>query len=83
MTRNLYAYVISPSRFARLMERPSNFTGEAIGQQRGDTFEVGVKADFLNRKLSWNLNCYDLARSNVDFNFNLQRPHAPGPRGTV
>jgi hypothetical protein len=49
-----------------------DFTGEPIGQQRGETFEIGIKSDFFNRRMSWNLNYYDLERSNVEFNVNLQ-----------
>jgi outer membrane receptor protein involved in Fe transport len=70
--RNVNAYVVLSESFRQANGAAVDFTGDPIGQQRGDTFEVGIKADFFNRKLSWNLNYYDLERSNVEFNMNLQ-----------
>ncbi|MFO1447317.1 MAG: TonB-dependent receptor [Opitutaceae bacterium] len=67
---NLYT-TISES-FRQANGAAVDFSGEPIGQQRGKTFEVGIKSDFFNKRMSLNLNYYDLERSNVEFNFNLQ-----------
>ncbi|MDO8539416.1 MAG: hypothetical protein Q7S40_03180 [Opitutaceae bacterium] len=72
VTPHLNAYVVLAESFRQANGAAVDFTGDAIGQQRGGTFEVGVKADFFNRKLSWNLNYYDLERSNVEMGLNLQ-----------
>ena len=66
-TVNLYASKATSFRGAN--GAAINFIGEPIGQQHGETFEVGIKSDFLNRKLVVNLNWYDLDRSNVQMQF--------------
>jgi iron complex outermembrane receptor protein len=43
----------------------SNLRGESFEPTKGTQYEVGVKADFLNGRLSANLAAYNLTRTNV------------------
>jgi outer membrane receptor protein involved in Fe transport len=68
----LNVYTTLSESFRQANGAAVDFAGEPIGQQRGETFEIGIKSDFFNKRMSWNLNYYDLERSNVEFNVNLQ-----------
>ena len=69
LTNNVNLYVSQASSFRAANGAALNFIGEPIGQQHGETYEVGIKSDFFNHKLVVNLNWYDLNRSNVQMQF--------------
>lgn len=48
-----------------------NLINGSIPPEVGKTYEIGIKSEFLNRKLVWNLTAYDLARQNVPFSYTL------------
>jgi outer membrane receptor protein involved in Fe transport len=48
-----------------------NLINGSIPPEVGKTYELGVKSDFFNRKLVWNLTAYDLNRQNVPFSYTL------------
>ena len=66
---NINVYAIYSTSFRAANGNAVNFAGDLIGQQRGETFELGLKSDFFNRKLVWNLGVYDLTRDHVDFQY--------------
>ena len=69
LTSTVNLYATQSQSFRAANGNATNFIDEPIGQQRGETFEVGIKSDLFNRKLVWNLNWYELARDNVTFQF--------------
>lgn len=70
VNQNLNAYAIYSTSYRAANGNAVNFAGELEGQQRGDTFEMGVKSDWLNQKLVWTANWYKLKRSNVEFKYD-------------
>jgi iron complex outermembrane recepter protein len=55
-----------------------NRTGEPFEPETGEQFELGLKQDFLNKRLSLNLSAYQITKQNVltadpeDTNFSIQ-----------
>jgi outer membrane receptor protein involved in Fe transport len=70
LNKNINMYTVWSTSFRAANGSAVNFAGDNIGQQRGQTFEVGLKSDFFDRRMVWNLNWYDLARTNVEFQYN-------------
>jgi outer membrane receptor protein involved in Fe transport len=68
---NVNLYSVFSTSFRQANSTAVNFANEPVGQQIGETFEVGVKSDFLRKKLSWNFNWYDLTFNNLNFTYTL------------
>ena len=64
---NINVYSVYSTSFREANGNAVKWDGDPIGQQYGKTWEVGLKSDFFDRKMVWNLNYYKLERSNVEF----------------
>ncbi len=68
VNKSVNAYASYGESFRAANGDAVDFSGQLLGQQRGATYEVGVKSEFRisDRRLVWNLNWFSLDRSNVE-----------------
>lgn len=67
LNHNINAYSVYSTSFREANGNAVKWDGDQVGQQYGKTWEVGLKSDFFDRRMVWNLNYYNLERSNVEF----------------